>query len=206
MRAARASTHPRPEVRGACRAAPAGSSPPSRARCSQPGLARVPVASGVDRVVRVVGPRSYDTRRGRRTRTRARSTRLSRDPAALEIRLGPARDAARIAAVRLARHRIGDLTEDRERRRLRERIRIALQRPASATCPTRDPLPAADRGAVEAEPVVEGRLVERRDRQASCAARCRAGRRTSGRPSEPRLARPGDASWRAGAVFCPFAR
>ena len=76
------------------------------------------------------------------------------------------RDPARILRVRLARERIGDLADQRERRHLgrgvEDRARGVGHEQHVALG---DPLPAADRRAVEAEPLLERRLVEAVDRQ-----------------------------------------
>jgi hypothetical protein len=88
------------------------------------------------------------------------------DPGRAEVLLGRARDPARVAAVALARRRVGDLAHERERRRFRERIEDrALGLRHEQHVRLRDALPAADRGAVEAEALVERGLVEGRQRQ-----------------------------------------
>ena len=136
-------------------------------RVAEPGLPRVPMAlRRVDEIARLV--------LRERVRNLVEDEELALrphvrgvcDPGRSEILLRALGDEPRVLRVALARDRIGDLTKKRQRRRLRERIedrgrRVRHQQHVRLG----DPLPAADRGAVEAEPVVERRLVERGDRQ-----------------------------------------
>ena len=88
------------------------------------------------------------------------------DPGLGQVGLRTACDTARVASVGLSGGRVGDLAEERERRHRRERVedrasRVRQQQEVALG----DPLPAADRGAVEAEPLREGRRPERADRE-----------------------------------------
>ena len=136
-------------------------------RVPEPGLARVPVALGrVERVVRVVRAEVVRDLVEDEELTLGAHVGRVRDARLVEIRLRPLGDAARVAVVLLAGERVGDLADDRERRRLGERIEDRARRVGHQQhVRLRDPLPAADRGAVEPEPLVEGRLVERAQRQ-----------------------------------------
>ena len=89
-----------------------------------------------------------------------------RDAGRAQVLLGAAGDAARVLRVRLPGDRVRDLADERERRCLRRGIedrrgRIRHEEHVRAL----DRLPAADRGPVEAEPLVERGLVERGDGQ-----------------------------------------
>ena len=163
-------------------------------------VARVPVALGrIDLVPRLVGTaRVRDLVEDEELALRADEARVG-DPGGAKVRLGALRKLARILVVRLARDRVDDLADERERRRLGEGVEdggggVRHQEHVAL----RDALPAADRGAVEAEPVLERVLVEAGDRKRDVLPRSRGGRRTSGRPSprwsrettrEPRAAR-----------------
>ena len=106
--------------------------------------------------------------------------------------------------VRLARHRVGDLADQRERGRLGERVEDRARRIGHQQhVRLRDALPAADRRAVEAEALVEGGLVERAQRQRHVLPARRAGRRTSGRPAAPASAPPTRAPPRGGSFLRP---
>ena len=136
-------------------------------RVPEARLARVPVAlGGVERVVRVVRAEVVgDLVEDEELALGPEVGRVG-DPGLGEVRLGASSDSTRVALVPLARDRVGDLADERERRRLGERVedragRVRHQQHVRL----RDPLPAADRGAVEAEALVEGRLVERAQRQ-----------------------------------------
>ena len=88
------------------------------------------------------------------------------DPARAQVLFRSAGDATRILRVGLAGDGIRDLTYERERRRLgrgvEDRARGVRHEEHVGVL---DRLPAADRGAVEAEPLVERGLVEGPDRQ-----------------------------------------
>ena len=130
-------------------------------------LAGVPVPFGrVDEVVRAVRAELVRDLVEDEELALGAEVRRVGDPGAAQVRLGALRDAPRILAVRLARERIGDLADQRERRHLGRRVEdrargVGHQQHVALG----DPLPAADRGAVEAEPVLESRLVEAADRQ-----------------------------------------
>ena len=86
----------------------------------------------------------------------------------VERRYSSARFATRRGSFAYGSRVIGsdDLAQERERRRLRERVedgggRVRHEQHVALG----DPLPAADRGAVEAQPVLEGGLVEPGDGQ-----------------------------------------
>jgi hypothetical protein len=75
-------------------------------------------------------------------------------------------ETARVLDVRFARDRVGDLADEGEGRRLGRRVEDRRRRVGDEEhVGVLDRLPAAHRGPVEAEPVVERRLVERRERQ-----------------------------------------
>jgi hypothetical protein len=89
------------------------------------------------------------------------------DAGGSQVFLGLHRDVARVARVRLARDRVQDRADDRDRRRLVERVedrrrRVGHQQHVRLV----DLLEAADRGAVEPDPVGERLLVEARERHA----------------------------------------
>ena len=82
------------------------------------------------------------------------------DAGGLQIRLGLARDVARVARVVGAGDRIGDVGDDAQRRILGERIhhrsiRVGNHQHVAVV----DRLPSANRRAVEAQPFVEGRFI-----------------------------------------------
>jgi hypothetical protein len=88
------------------------------------------------------------------------------DPGRAQVLLGALGHAPRVLGVRLPRQRVDDLAQQRERRRLGERVEDrGLRLRHEEHVALRDPLPAADRRAVEAEPVVERALVEGGERQ-----------------------------------------
>ena len=136
-------------------------------RVPEPRLAGVPVALGrVEGVVRVV--RAEVVRDLVENEELAFGPEVGRvgDARLGEIRLSAASDPAGVAPVALVRHRVGDLADERERRRLGEGVEDRARRVGHQQhVRLRDPLPAADRRAVEAEALVEGRLVERAQRQ-----------------------------------------
>ena len=108
-------------------------------RVAEPRLAGVPVALGrVDRVVRAVRAELVrDLVEDEELALRAHEGRVG-DARRAQVLLGALGDPARILGVRLARDRIGDLADQRERRRLGERDRGSrTTRPASAACRTR---------------------------------------------------------------------
>ena len=136
-------------------------------RVAEPRLAGVPVALGrVDAVAGLVRTaRVRDLVEDEELALGADVARVG-DAARAQVLLRPPRDTARVLGVRLLRHRIGDLADERERRGLGERVEDGRRRVGHQQhVALRDPLPAADRGAVEAEPLVEGGLVEPGDRQ-----------------------------------------
>jgi hypothetical protein len=133
---------------------------------TEPRLAGVPMTlGGVDGVVRGVDPgRERDLVEDEELALGAEVGRVG-DAGAEEMLFGASRDAPRVAVVRLAADRVGDLADERERRlggkgvedrrsRVRDEEHVAL----------RDPLPTADGGAVEAEALVERGDVERAQR------------------------------------------
>ncbi len=136
-------------------------------RVPEPGLAGVPVALGrVERVVGVI--------RAQVVRDLVQDEELALRPhvggvgdARLgQIRLRAAGDDAWVARVALAGDRVGDLADQRERGRLGERVEDRARRVGHEQhVRLRDALPASDRGAVEPEALVEGRLVECPQRQ-----------------------------------------
>ena len=136
-------------------------------RVAEPRLARVPVPlSGVDEIPGRVRPQLIRDLVEDEELALGPHVRRVGDRGRAEVLLGTARHAARILGVALARERVGDLADERERRGLGERVedrgrRVGHQQHVRLG----DALPAADGGAVEAEAVVEGGLVERRDRQ-----------------------------------------
>ena len=136
-------------------------------RVAEPGLARVPVALGrVDRVVRAVRAELVRDLVEDEELALGPEERRVGDAGRDQVLLCAAGDAARVAGVRLAGDRVEDLADERERRRGRERVehrRLRLRHEQHVRLG--DALPAADRGAVEAEALVERRLVERRQRQ-----------------------------------------
>ena len=136
-------------------------------RVAEPGLAGVPVALGrVDEVVRPVRPELVRDLVEDEELALGAEVRRVGDAAAAQVRLGLARDPARVLRVRLARERIGDLADQRERRHLGRGIEDRARRVGHEQhVALGDPLPAADRRAVEAEPFLERRLVEAVDRQ-----------------------------------------
>ncbi len=88
------------------------------------------------------------------------------DTRGAQVLLGALREPPRILVVRLVRRRLRDLAEQRERRHLGERIEERRRRVGHEDhVALLDALPAADRGAVEAEALVERGLVERADGQ-----------------------------------------
>ena len=136
-------------------------------RVAEPRLAGVPVPlGGVERVVRVIRPQVVrDLVENEELALGAEVGRVC-DAALDQVLLGPPRHAARVAGVRQPRHGIGDLAEQRERRRLGEGVEDGRGRIGHEQhVRLRDLLPAPDRGAVEAETLVERRLGERRHRQ-----------------------------------------
>ena len=88
------------------------------------------------------------------------------DARGAQVLLGALREPPRILVVRLVRRRLRDLAEQRERRHLGERVEERRRRVGHEDhVALLDALPAADRGAVEPEALVERGLVERADRQ-----------------------------------------
>ena len=136
-------------------------------RVAEARLAGVPEAlGGVDRVVRGVRAEVVaDLVEDEELALGADEARVG-DPGGAQELLGALGDLAWVARVALSRDRVGDLADHREGRRLRARVedrggRIRHQQHVRLG----DPLPAADRGAVEAEPVLERARVERPQRQ-----------------------------------------
>ena len=136
-------------------------------RIAEPGLPGVPVAfARVDEVVGVV--------RAEVVRDLVEDEELALRPhvggvgdtGREQVLLCALGDAARVLRVRAAGDRIRDLADQRERRRLGERIEDRRRRVGHEQhVRLGDPLPAANRRAVEAEAVVEGRFVEGPDRE-----------------------------------------
>ena len=134
---------------------------------AEPGLAGVPVTfSRIDRVVGAVRAELVrDLVEDEELALGAHECRV-RDARRAEVLLCLLRDAAWILRVGLLGDRIGDLADERQRRRLGKRIedrRSGVRHQQHVRL--RDPLPAANRRTVEAEAVVERGLVERPDRQ-----------------------------------------
>ena len=136
-------------------------------RVAEAGPARVPVPlARVDRVVgRVRAELVADLVEDEELALGADEAGV-RDPRRAQVLLRALRHLARVARVALARDRVGDLADQRQRRRLGARVengraRIGHQQHVRLG----DPLPAADRGAVEAEPVLERVRAERAQRQ-----------------------------------------
>ena len=133
----------------------------------EPRLARVPVPfRRVDVVVRAVGAELVrDLVEDEELALRA-EVRGVGDAGRAQVRLGLDRDVARVLGVRLARERIDDVADERERRHLGRRIEDRARRVGHEQhVALGDPLPAADGRAVEAEPLLEGGLVEAGERQ-----------------------------------------
>ena len=136
-------------------------------RVAEAGIARVPVPfRRVDLVARLVRPtRVRDLVEDEELAFGPHVTRVG-DAGRAQILLRALRDAARVLRVRLVRDRLGDLADERERRGLGERIEDRRRRVRHQDhVALGDALPAADRGAVEPEALVECGLVERADRQ-----------------------------------------
>ena len=136
-------------------------------RVAEARLAGVPEAlARVDRVVRGVRAEVVaDLVEDEELTLGADEARVG-DPGRAEVLLGALRDLARVARVPLLRDRVDDLADERERRRLGGRIedrgsRIGHQQHVRLG----DPLPAADRGAVEAEAFLEALRAEGSQRQ-----------------------------------------
>ena len=116
---------------------------------------------GVDRVVRGVDvERERDLVEDEELALRPEVRRVG-DAGGEEVLLSAPRDAPRVAVVRLAGDGIGDLADERERRLRGERVEhrgggVGQEEHVALG----DALPAADRGAVEADPLGESGLVE----------------------------------------------
>ncbi len=136
-------------------------------RVAEPRIAGVPVPfRGIDLVARLV--------RAARVRDLVEDEELALgadeacvgDARGAQVLLRPPRNPPWVLRVRLQRDRLGDLAEERERRHLGERVEdrrrgVRHQQHVALF----DSLPAANRRAVEAKPLVECGLVERSDRQ-----------------------------------------
>ena len=136
-------------------------------RVPEPRLAGVPVAlGGVECVVRVVRAEVVGDLVEDEELALGPHVGGVGDARLVEIGLGPLGHAARVALVLLVGERVGDLADQRERGCLGERVENRARRIGHQQhVRLRDALPAADRGAVEAEALVEGGLVERAQRQ-----------------------------------------
>ena len=136
-------------------------------RVAEPRLAGVPVPlAGIDEIVRPVRPELVRDRVEDEELAFGPHVRRVGDAGRAQILLRPRCDPARILRVALAGERVGDLADERQRRRFGERVENR-RRGVGHEQHVRlgDPLPAADGRAVEAEPLVEGGLVEGGDRQ-----------------------------------------
>jgi hypothetical protein len=88
-----------------------------------------------------------------------------RDTGREQMLLSPPRDPPRVAVIGLPRYRVGDLADERQRRLSRERVEDGGRRIGHEQhVALRDALPAADGGAVEAEPLLERAGVQRAER------------------------------------------
>ncbi len=136
-------------------------------RVPETGIPGVPVAlRGIDLVARLVGAaRVRHLVEDEELALGADEARVG-DTRRAQVVLRPPGNTPRILRVRLECHRLGDLAEQRERRHFGERVenrgrRVRHQQHVALG----DSLPPADRGAVEAEALVERRFVERSHRQ-----------------------------------------
>ena len=134
---------------------------------AEPGLARVPVAlRRVDRVVRLVVCDLVADRVEHEELALGADVARVGDVGRAQVLLRALGYAARILRVRLVRDRVDDLADERQRRRLGERIEDRARRIRHEQhVRLGDALPAADGRAVEPEPLVEARFVEGRERQ-----------------------------------------
>ena len=129
--------------------------------------ARVPVAlRRVDAVVRLVRRELVGDLVEDEELALGAEVRRVGDPRLAEVLLRPPRDSPRVAPVGLAGRRVGDLAHERQGRRLGEGVEHRARRVGhEQEVALGDALPAADRRAVEAQPLRERGRAERADGQ-----------------------------------------